>query len=196
MSAIRIMGGNGFSIFPNFSQYGLLAAWDTEADAHQFFAGHPALDLINRFSSAHWTVYLKTFKAHGEWDGQKPFQVNLEHDPERPVAVLTRATIRPSKMFHFWKYVPGVSQSMNGFPGHVFSVGIGELPLIQQATFSLWEDSEKMRAYAYAGKRHAEVVKQTRKIGWYKEELFARFHPYKLTGQPPENIQALVQTPY
>jgi hypothetical protein len=37
--------------------------------------------------------------------------------------------------------------------------------------------------YAYKMKKHKEVVRLTRKLKWYKEELFARFIPYQFVGQ-------------
>jgi hypothetical protein len=37
--------------------------------------------------------------------------------------------------------------------------------------------------YAYKNEKHKEVVRLTRKLKWYKEELFARFIPYKFIGQ-------------
>ena len=39
-----------------------------------------------------------------------------------------------------------------------------------------------MKAYAYRNKHHREVIQKTRQLGWYKEEMFARFHPYKSEG--------------
>ncbi|MCB0555957.1 MAG: hypothetical protein KDD02_20595, partial [Phaeodactylibacter sp.] len=51
-----------------------------------------------------------------------------------------------------------------------------------QATFSLWENSQFMKQYAYQSPQHQEVIRRTRQLGWYKEELFARFHPYFAEG--------------
>jgi hypothetical protein len=39
-----------------------------------------------------------------------------------------------------------------------------------------------MMDYAYQNPKHREVVALTRKLNWYKEEMFARFVPYKYTG--------------
>jgi hypothetical protein len=57
-----------------------------------------------------------------------------------------------------------------------------------QATFSLWESAESMMDYAYKNPKHAEMVKKTRELGWYSEELFARFQPYKIEGDLIENF--------
>ena len=40
-----------------------------------------------------------------------------------------------------------------------------------------------MQTYAYQGQFHSQVVRKTRELGWYKEELFARFHPFKMEGK-------------
>jgi hypothetical protein len=39
-----------------------------------------------------------------------------------------------------------------------------------------------MMDYAYKNPKHREVVMLTRKLNWYKEEMFARFVPYIFVG--------------
>ncbi|MCO6488620.1 MAG: hypothetical protein J5I98_09400 [Phaeodactylibacter sp.] len=175
--------GNGFSIRPDFGTYGLLAVWDSEAAARRFFGGHPLYQEFRKQCSAWWTIYMRAAKAHGEWDGRQPFPLAGAYDEQSLVAVITRATIYPRHLWRFWRFVPSVSRSMDDKAGRIFSIGIGELPLVQQATFSLWEDSRAMMAYAYHSKEHQEVIRRTRQLGWYKEELFARFHPYRAEGE-------------
>ncbi len=75
-----------------------------------------------------------------------------------------------------------VSRSLKGKEGLLFSVGVGELPIIEQATFSIWRSSHAMKAYAYSSPQHAEVVRRTRELGWYKEEMFNRFEPFATEG--------------
>ncbi len=186
LSFVKMLGsgaGNGFSIWPNLGAYGLLCVWESEAAAHDFFEAHPLFREFQNRCSGWWSTYMKAVKAHGEWDGRQPFPINEAYDEKRIVAVLTRATIYTHQLWRFWRFVPSVSRSMDDKPGRIFSVGIGELPLVQQATFSLWENSNAMINYAYRSKHHKEVVRRTRELGWYKEELFARFHPYRSEGE-------------
>ena len=58
---------------------------------------------------------------------------------------------------------------------YITSFGIGEVPLYRQATFSVWESVEDMKAFAYQSAEHREVIQKTRDENWYSEELFARF---------------------
>jgi hypothetical protein len=60
---------------------------------------------------------------------------------------------------------------------------VGEWPLIQQATLSVWKTKAEMMDYAYKNQHHKEVVQLTRKLNWYNEEMFARFVPYKFHGK-------------
>ena len=71
---------------------------------------------------------------------------------------------------------------MSGANGFITSIGIGEVPWIKQATFSIWESKEQMRQFAYKMKEHAEVVKKTHQEKWYSEDMFVRFKPLKSTG--------------
>lgn len=175
--------GNGFSIWPNFSVYGLLCVWEKEEAASHFFNAHSLFEEYRRQCAGWWTTYMRAAKAHGEWEGRQPFPINETYDEHRLVGVITRATIRGRRLWRFWSFVPAVSRSMSDQAGRLFSIGIGELPLVQQATFSIWENSGAMKAYAYRSREHQEAIRRTRQLGWYKEELFARFHPYRAEGE-------------
>jgi hypothetical protein len=187
LSFYKMLGsgrGNGFSIWPNLGVYGLLGVWESEQYAEAFFEQHPLFQAFQTRTTELWSVYLQTAKVHGTWDGRAPFMENVPFQPDAPVAVLTRASIRTRRLWQFWRFVPSVSQAMwrEHQEGLLFSVGIGELPLVQQATFSIWQNSALMQAYAYQGKLHSAVVRKTRELNWYKEELFARLHPYRYEG--------------
>lgn len=177
-------GGNGFSIWPDFSTYGLLAVWENEHAARTFLEKHDIAQHLTRRAHQHLTLFMRAAQVHGNWAGQNPFPVTTEYQPDQLVAVLTRATIRTRHLWRFWRFVPRVSASMSQHrEGLLFSKGVGELPLIQQATVSIWRDSHAMRAYAYQSKHHQQVIRKTRELDWYAEELFARFHPYDAHGQ-------------
>lgn len=123
-----------------------------------------------------WTLQLQPIEGHGTWDGQTCFgQLPKQTDYEGRIAVLTRATIRLSKLNSFWKHVPAVADSMATADGFITSIGIGEVPLVKQATFSIWASKAQMKNYAYRMKEHADVIRKTHSENWYSEEMFVRF---------------------
>lgn len=132
-------GRNGsFDKTPDWRQWALLEVWDDSIDAHQ----HP--NIIEQywwfFGCEKWTVLLKPLEGHGLWDGKEVFGVlPKQTDYNGTIAILTRASIRINRLSHFWKQVDRVAEKMNTSPGFITSVGIGEVPLIKQATFSIWE---------------------------------------------------------
>ncbi len=174
---------NGFSIKPNFGVYGILATWDDEAAANTFLEKNNSFLNYQKRAVESWTVFMKTSKVHGVWSGVTPFYENVQYNENELVGVITRATIHTKHLFEFWKEVPTVSQSIDNRDGLLFSIGIGEWPVFMQATFSLWENSKYMMDYAYKSQYHREVVKKTRQRGWYREEMFARFRPYRSVGE-------------
>ncbi len=167
-------GKQGFGLLPNWGFYGLLGVWDNAAAAHHFFNHHPLLLDFKSKSTHYQHIFLEPLSAHGKWDGQEPF-ANPKQKSDGKIAVITRAKIKWNKIFQFWRFVSPASKDMQHKDGLIFSVGIGEIPLIQQATFSIWENTEKMRQYAYNSTQHTQVIQKTRELNWYSEELFARF---------------------
>jgi len=78
-------------------------------------------------------------------------------------------------MKYFWNHVAPVASQVKAAKGFIFSVGIGEVPWVKQATFSVWESLDDMKAFAYGLKEHSEVIRKTRKEDWYSEDMFVRF---------------------
>lgn len=122
------------------------------------------------------TYVLNPIEGHGLWDGKKPFgDLPVKTDYDGHIAVLTRATIRISKLKQFWKNVEGVASQMAGADGFVTSYGIGEVPWVKQATFSIWQNKTAMKNFAYQMQAHKDVIVKTRKENWYSEDMFVRF---------------------
>ena len=185
----KLMGSgaaNGFGIWPNLDRYGLMAVWEGAAAAEAFFERHPLWAGYQQRSAEQWTVQLAPTKSQGLWDGQNPFAVALAPAPaaatDAPVAVLTRASIRWRKTPRFWQFVEPTSAALAQAAGVCTAIGLGELPLVRQATFSVWESARAMQDYAYKDARHREVIQLTRREKWYGEEMFARFRVLGSTG--------------
>jgi heme-degrading monooxygenase HmoA len=175
----------GFNPFPDWEVYGLLCVWENEKAAEDFFSHSTIFKRYEAKSIEQWTVFMKPLHAKGLWSGVNPFNSSTDLDVNNPlIAVVTRATIRLSKLAKFWKYVP-ISQRpiQKGCPGLIYTKGIGEAPLVQMATFSIWENVEALKNFAYNSPEHQEAIKKTRQIDWYKEEMFARFQPYRSLGK-------------
>jgi len=190
---------NGFGFLPNLDRYGFLGVWDSDEAATAFFTAHPLWASYQHRSRETWTAELAPLRSHGLWNGSNPF--DYPHDtlgdaPEAgPVAVLTRASIRLRRAVRFWGYVEPTSRALAEAPGVQLAIGLGELPLVRQATFSIWESAAAMQQYAYRDVRHREVIQLTRREGWYGEELFARFRVLSsrgtVDGRSPLGSEAL-----
>ncbi|SNC62569.1 spheroidene monooxygenase [Hymenobacter gelipurpurascens] len=177
-------GAGGFGALPNLHRYGFMAVWDSADAAEAFFTTHPLWQQYLERTQEIWTAQLAPIKSHGLWDGVNPFDYASEDlSPEGgPVAVLTRASIRWQKTPRFWRYVAPTSATIADAPGVRAAIGLGELPVVRQATVSLWESAQAMQDYAYRSEKHKEVIRLTRQEKWYGEELFARFRVLSTEG--------------
>ena len=185
ISFIKMFGagsGNGFNLMPNFGVYGLLTVWENEAAARLFFNENEVFKSYQKRATEIFTVFLQPIMAHGKWDSVEPFEKNGINNPLAPIAVLTRGSIKTKYIYKFHQFTRTTSRSLEDAEGRIFSIGIGELPIVQQVTFSLWENEEAMKNFAYKNPHHAVVIKKTRELSWYSEELFARFQVLRTEG--------------
>ncbi len=175
-------GGNGFALWPDLGTYVLLQSWEKQEDHERFTQSNQWFANYKKRSRELGFARLAAFKAHGTWNGKEPFSKQAGSPDASLMAVLTRASIKRSLLHKFWRYVPKVSQHLSGFDGLLLAKGVGEVPLMEQATLSIWESEKLMQFFAYRDKQHARVVKKTRELNWYSEELFARFEVQELSG--------------
>jgi len=176
--------GAGFSMNPNWSRYALLCVWDSAAAANAFFDRAELSAGFDAYAHECWTVHLAVTRAAGTWDGANPFAGCERELPAYagPVAVLTRGAISWNRLHRFWQHVPITSRAIENASGVLGSIGVGELPLVRQATLSFWESTQAMQEFAYRSSEHRHVVRKTREEGWYSEDLFARFVPLSSKG--------------
>lgn len=169
--------GAGFSLFPDFSTYSILCVWDDFQAANNFITNSQHSSKISEKAFTRNDYFLKPVHSHGKWNGINPFNslIDSDFDKTKPIAIITRATLNFSKLIEFWRSVPKASNAIKSAKGVSWFKGIGEVPFIQQATFSIWKNLESVTNFAYKNMNHAEIVKKTRKRRWYKEDLFSRF---------------------
>lgn len=169
-------GGTGYGFWPDFGTYALLGSWAGEADARSFLREHAAFQAWRAHASEICTLHLRPNLSRGAWSGVNPFAAQSPAPHQGPIAVLTRATIRPRYVVGFWRQVAGVARSLQGREGLLFTKGVGELPWVVQATFSVWRSQQDMMAFAYGtNASHTHAVARTRRADGFREELYARF---------------------
>lgn len=172
---LKLMGTGskaGFSIIPDFSTYILLTVFDQEKNYINFCSDKLFSTIHNR-AKEQLTLTLESIRSHGQWSGYAPFDSSESIVAENEaIAVITRASIKPMKWWRFWWRVPHIANDLNS--DCLLAKGMGEIPFLEQATFSIWKSESCMLDWAYR-QRHKHVVSDTQKYDWYAEELFARF---------------------
>ena len=171
--------GEGFTPRPNWSVWAILAVWNDTETARDAVESAAIYRRWRARAAEDWTVFLHPYSARGRWAGVAPFSTHGEAPVAGPVAAMTRATVKPSRALRFWGRVPDISARIGADPEVMFKIGIGEVPLLHQVTFSIWPDTAAMARFARRGP-HAEAIQAVRDEGWFREELYARF---RIAGQ-------------
>ena len=178
----------GFGLRPAWNRLGLFCAFNHSDSARDWLARS---DEVARWRdrAEHWlTVLLEPLASRGSWSGHS---LSVAHhtdpapQPGAMVASLTRASIRPRLARRFWSLSPAAEASLAQAPGCLLAVGLGEAPLLRQATFSLWNEQSSMDAYARDG-AHLEAIRQAYAQGFFSESMFTRFRVLELSGQWPQ----------
>ena len=187
--------GEGFTPLPNTAVYAILCTWPDLDTARARLAETAVFQRYCARASEHWTVYLATTTARGQWSGCAPFTPSDVYQPNGPVVALTRATIKPHIAHRFWNRVPDVSRMIGSDPNVLFKIGIGEVPWFHQITFSIWPGVAEMAAFARRNGPHAAAIQAVRDGAWFREELYARFailaHSGTWNGRAPLDRQEI-----
>jgi hypothetical protein len=168
--------------------WALLTIWDGPQHRARFDTT-PLVAGWHRRSTEHWRADLEPLAARGRWSRQEPFghpvpsRARAGISNGAPIAAITRARLVPRRAATFWRAVPPVSADLHDAPGLRLAFGIGEAPLGLQGTFSLWDDAAALRRFAYDRPAHLAAIADTERLGWYAEELFARFRVLSTSGR-------------
>jgi hypothetical protein len=186
ISFSKLLGtGSGKTFTPSdadLNRWGIVVVVDKSAVSD--FDSSSIVTNWRKRSISEFRAVLSPLSSHGLWAKQNPFDFTSPLScPDAQIAAITRARIKWKKNFRFWGAVPPVVTDLHNSPGLIAAIGIGEAPIGLQGTFSLWESASALRDFAYKGQAHQVAIKQTEEIGWYSEELFARFEVLELRGE-------------
>ena len=154
------------------------------------FDSSPIIRRWRNRATSEFRAVLSPLSSHGLWAKQNPFDFTSPlSKPDAQVVAITRARIKWNKNFIFWKSVPPVVVDLHNNPGLIAAIGIGEAPIGLQGTFSFWNSASALRDFAYKGRAHQVAIEQTQSIGWYSEELFARFEVLETRGEISSKVE-------
>ncbi len=171
----------GFGLAPSASHQGMFCLFSGEADARDFIQSSSLIERYRERSDECLIALLRPADARGSWSGTSLAPGAPIPDTEM-VAALTRASIRPAAAAQFWRHAPGAQAGLTGAPGCELAIGLGEAPLLRQATFSLWRNAAAMNAYARTG-AHQAAIQAAWKHSFFSESMFVRFSPLAIEGQ-------------
>ena len=181
----KLLGtGKGFSpIQPDLFRYGLFAVWKDATAAQEFFDNSKWINSYNEHSMEKVTIILKSYQSRGSWSGINPFESFAEKPaPDAPVAILTRGSIKVSKVFAFWKHEPAISRTIYNAPGLIASAGLGEYPFFRQVTFSIWENEQAMMQFAHGNSVHGKAAQASFDHHYFSEWMFTRLKILAVEG--------------
>ena len=192
LTTVKVMGsghGGGFSLRPSATHQGLICTF-SHFDLALKFLDSPAVQAYRSRARECWTGVMAVQSARGHWDKQAWQASSVQALGEQgenhlkataPFAVLTRASIVPSKAMAFWRYAPAAQADLGQATGCLLAMGLGEAPLVRQCTFSLWQDTEAMRQYAHKG-AHQVASAAAAKHQFFSESLFVRMQVLQMAG--------------
>jgi hypothetical protein len=186
ISFSKLLGtGSGETFTPrdaDLSRWGMIVV--IERDRLEEFDSSTIIANWRKRAITEFRAVLSPISSHGLWAKENPFDFTKPiSSPEVQIVAITRARIKWQKNFTFWGAVPPVVADLHNSPGLIAAIGIGEAPIGLQGTFSLWASAGALRDFAYKGQAHQVAIAQTEKIGWYSEELFARFEVLDIRGE-------------
>ena len=167
----------GFGLKPSLTRQGLFCVFQGEAAADAFLRS-PWLQAAQPHLQEWCWLKLQPFSSRGSWSSEV-ITCSVSEPDQGPVASLTRASIRWSRLRPFWRHAPPAEQALASSQGCLLAVGLGEAPVVRQATFSVWQSIDHMNAYARSG-AHLQAIQTAYRQQHFSESMFVR---YSVLGQ-------------
>jgi hypothetical protein len=166
---------------PNLGRVALFATWEDDVALDRFFARHPLAEALH----GGWHTRLRATHIFGAWPpltgllGEQPPM----HDDE-PTAALTIGRLRLSQAPRFLRAGAAAERLAVSDQAMLRGTGLARPPALV-ATFSLWQTTKAMRAYAggAAGAEHRDAVKAHAERPFHHASAFIRFRPYRAEGE-------------
>jgi hypothetical protein len=170
----------------------LIAAWDDDDALDRFLATHRLAQAL----AGGWRTRLQATHIFGSWPpldalvGKPP-----PIDEDEPVAALTIGRLRLSQARRFIQAGAAAERLAVREPSLLRGTGLARPPGLV-STFSLWQSTGAMRAYAggASGAEHRDAVKAHAERPFHHASAFIRFRPYDAEGEwngenPPADDQ-------
>ncbi len=171
----------GFGIVPGFDRQGLFCLFSSRAAADDFIDTTAWAASYRAHGIEHLALSLQACSSRGLWSGH-PIEARAPVPDDGPIASLTRASIRPRKAIDFWSRSPAAEADLAQAHGCQLAIGLGEAPLLRQATFSLWRSSADLEAYAHSA-GHLAAIRAAYGRHHFSESMFVRFRPLRIEGR-------------
>jgi hypothetical protein len=165
---------------PDPGRIALIAAWDDDSALDRFLAEHPLAEAL----AGGWRTRLAPTHIFGAWpplDGLVGGAPPMADD--EPAAALTIGRLRISQAPRFLKAGAAAERLAVRDPALLRGTGLARPPGLV-ATFSLWQSTGAMRAYAGgpSGREHRDAVKAHAERPFHHASAFIRFRPYASEG--------------
>ncbi len=170
----------GFGIVPGLHRQGLFCLFSSPETANAFVDTARWAQSYRDHAAEHLVLSLQAWSSRGLWSGHA-IDVASEAPTDGPIASLTRASIRPHKAFDFWARSPAAEADLARASGCLLAIGLGEAPVLRQATFSLWRSPTDLEAYAHSA-GHLAAIRAAYGRHHFSESMFVRFRPLRIEG--------------
>jgi hypothetical protein len=174
--------GAGILPRPSLGRVGLIAAWEDDRKLDDFLAGHPLAEQL----AGGWHVRLTPTRIFGAWsqlDGLLADAGEVKMADDEPAAVLTLGRLRLSQTARFLRASAAAEGLALEDSALLASTALARPPTLV-ATFSLWQSTAAMRAYARGdiGPGHLAASRAHAARPFHHESAFIRFRPYAAEG--------------
>jgi len=172
---IKLLGtgsNNGFSFIPDFSNYVMISSWKNDQFREKFIQKNKLMKSILKRCNERIELKIDPYDYKGSWNNINPFE-NQSNYKKGKILIITRARVKLKKSLEFLFSTFKASNSIKN-SNAMYYKGVGELPIIEQSTISIWEDEETMKTFAYRNSEHLKIISKAKKKKWYSEELFVR----------------------